>query len=235
MLKFELSKLVDNIYKYGQCTILVKVDENNYQNIDIKVDGDKLNIDDDTLLQIISILYAESFLPEKFQSKRTYFVKDDEINENKKFETVTLKIYNLIEKMLAYSNPLTDDLDISYYKIYTSTKENLDKSPLTESKLLFDIGLLPEYMDKAIIPLLITEIINQRKNLLKIKKISEQSNKVITILGKLGELENASKDMIEEILKKYGYYDIAEENRKILDNYLKHIGYSNDKDDKKTK
>ena len=164
MLKFELSKLVDNIYKYGKCTILVKIDKKHHEEIEIKVTGDKLNMDEDGLLQILSIFYAESFLPEEFQNKKTYLVKDNNSSENKKYETATLKIYNLIEKMLAYSNPLTDNLDISCYKIYTSTKENLDKDPLTESKLLFSIDLLPEYMDNAIIPLLITEIIKQRKN-----------------------------------------------------------------------
>lgn len=235
MLKFELSKLVNNIYKYGICTIVIKIDENHHEEIEIKVTDDKLNVDEDNLLQILSMLYAECFLPEEFQNKKTYLVKDDDSSENKKFEIATLNLYDLIEKMLTYSTPLTDDLDISCYKIYTSTKENLDKPPLAEPKLLFDIGLLSEYMDKTIIPITIIQIIKQRKTLFEIKKIGEEGRRVITIIGELGELKNASNDMIEAVLRKYGYYEIDIQNRKNIDAYLKYIGYNNDKDDEKTK
>lgn len=235
MLKFELSKLVNNVYKYGRCIIIIKIDESHHEEIEIKVIDDKLNMAEDDLLQILSILYAESFISEKFQNKKTYLVKDNNSSETKKFEKATLNLYGLIKKMLIYSTPLTDDLDFSYYNIYTSAKENLDKPPLTESKLLFNTEFLPEYMDKVMIPLTIIEIMKQRNTLFEIKKVVEESKKAIIILGKLGKLKNANKDMMEAVLKKYGYYEIDIKNRKNIDDYLKYIGYDNDKDDKKTK
>lgn len=82
MLIFELSKMIDSIYKYGKCILQVKVDSKTFKELEIKVDNENFNIDDDLLLQILSILYSEAFTPKKYDSYRSFFIKMEQQENN---------------------------------------------------------------------------------------------------------------------------------------------------------
>lgn len=272
MLKFELSKLIDNIYKYGECILLIKLNEDSYKEIELKVENNKLNIDDDSLLQILALLYSEAFLPEKFEQYRNYFVnrkeeqydaesltiffslpllingkmsssvciKDlsnlDETHNNKR-EKITLKICNLIEKMLKNSSPLTSSLDISAYQIYTSTKESSDDCSLNNNQAVKISSLTHEYFDKKLIPLSIIETLHLRKKMLEANHIGEEVRNSIEILSELSKVakdKKIEKSVIEEIFNKYGYYNMREDFRKKILDYLKVINDDDNLDDKKT-
>lgn len=267
MLRFELSKLIDNIYKYGKCILLIKTSEDSYRKVELKIENNKLNIDDDSLLQILALLYSEAFLPEKFEQYRNYFINqkeeqyDDEsltiffslpllINGkisssvsiknlsnldktyDSKREEITLKICNLIEKMLKTSFPLNSSLDISAYQIYTSTKEEPCDCSLSNSETIKTSLLAHEYFDKKLIPLSIRETLRLRKALLETKRIGEETTNSIEILSELSKLakdKKIEKNEIEEIFNKYGYYNMSEDFRKKILDYLKTINGNDEK------
>lgn len=108
--------------------------------MNIEIVGDKLNIDDESLLQILSLLYAETFIPAKFESNRTYFVKEpEEKNLDNKCEIkVFIELCQLIERILIYSNPFTESCDISATSIYMSYKEYISE----ENQQIFQLLLI---------------------------------------------------------------------------------------------
>lgn len=59
---------MDSINKYGKCVLSIKDDNKTYNELEIMIQDDGFNVDDDTLLVILSILYSESFIPEKYKS-----------------------------------------------------------------------------------------------------------------------------------------------------------------------
>lgn len=238
MLKFELSKLVDSIYKYGECIILIKVDENNYQKFNIEIVDGKLNIDDESLLQILSLLYAETFLPKEYENNRTYFVQEPEEKVlNNKFKiNVFIELCQLIENLLIYANPFTEDYDISATSIYTSYKEYANEDmPIKVSTITDYSG---EYFDSILIPLVIKEQIRLRKSLLKSNEAHIQCQNAIMLLKELSQFDGHKKydpNKIKEILSKYNYNSFSKEARKNIDEYLKLIGYNNEFENNKTK
>lgn len=77
MLNYELSKLVDYIGRFGKCTVRIKVNNNlcNEFPVFIKEDG-SLNLNDEEIKQLLSILYGEAFLARKNYVGATTFVED---------------------------------------------------------------------------------------------------------------------------------------------------------------
>ncbi len=77
MLKFELSKLIDYIDKYGKCTIKIKVNDKILSEIDLCVNEDgSFNLSDDEIKQLIAILYGEIYSSIKVEDKQTTIVED---------------------------------------------------------------------------------------------------------------------------------------------------------------
>lgn len=257
MLTFELSKMIYYIYNYGKCVISIKLDDDSINEIEIKATDDGLNIGNDSLLQIMSLLYSESFLPAKYNDYRKYFIRYNHIDSsddlmisiifpllvNGKIESTvevkspdtfnkdieknvkaTLLICSLMETMLIYSSPLTDDLNISAYNIYFTTKKNED----LKEYFFDDLDNIADLFDKNIIPMSILEVLKLRKSLLKARKIGNDSRKSIIILSELFSLKesnNLNKDNIKKILEKYGYNDMAEEIRIGIDEFLRDFGF----------
>ena len=223
MLKFELSKLVDNISKYGKCVILIRTDKNNYQKLNMEIVGDKLNIDDESLLQILSLLYAETFIPAKFESNWTYFVKEpEEKNLDNKCEIkVFIELCQLIERILIYSNSFTESCDISATSIYESYKEYISEEKSTNISTITDYS--GDYFDNILIPLAIKEQIKLRKTLLKSNEAHIECQNAMMLLKELSQFEGKIIDLakIKEILAKYGYDSFSKETKENIDEYLK--------------
>lgn len=77
MLKFELSKLVDYIGRFGKCSINIKINEKQTTDIEVYVnENGELNLNDEEIKQILSILYGESFLRITDLDNRKYTVLD---------------------------------------------------------------------------------------------------------------------------------------------------------------
>ena len=77
MLKFELSKLVDYIGKYGKCVINIKINEKQSTSIEVFVnENGELNLSEEEIKQILSILYGETFLGITNIDNRKYTVQD---------------------------------------------------------------------------------------------------------------------------------------------------------------
>lgn len=257
MLMFELSKMIDYIYNYGKCIVSIKLDNGNFHEIEIEATENGLNLDNDSLLQIMSLLYSEAFLPKKYDDYKNYFINLKQSNNSidlvftflvpflvngkidptikieppevstaklNKNVNATLSICSLMESMLVNSRPLTDDLDISSYNIYDSTKKSKD----SKEHIFTDLDNIAEFFDKSLIPMSIIEVLKLRKALLESKKIGEDTRKSISILSELCVLvdnKSINENNIKEILVKYEYSTITEEIRSKIDEFLTELGY----------
>ena len=231
MFNFELSKLIDNIYRSGKSSILIKVGEDFNEKIEIKATPDgNFDVNDEGLIQLISILYFQAYLP--FNSnKRNYKViweekkldlKDinmivaldistlleynveitvfNEETSEKGNELSTTKLCGLIEKMLVYSKVLDSNSNISLFKIYKSFVTAL-KANSTLNKFEDIKGEhLALYFDKSLIPETIKENLRLRKSILEAKKLGEVARKSVSLIADIEEMTKDSASISKEAL-----------------------------------
>ena len=127
----------------------------------------------------------------------------------------------MIERILTYSNPFTEDYDISAISIYESYKDYIkEDGPIKISTVTDYSG---EYFDSILIPLAIKEQIKLRKTLLKSNEAHIECQNAMMLLKELSQFEGKIIDLakIKEILAKYGYDSFSKETKENIDEYLK--------------